>query len=39
MLRQRVDQLRGKLELTCDQAGQTVLRVELPTRPFWQSPP
>jgi signal transduction histidine kinase len=38
MLRQRAAQLRGTLELTCDQAGQAVLRVELPTRPFWQSP-
>jgi signal transduction histidine kinase len=39
LLRQRVDQLRGTLELTCDQDRQTVLRVELPTRPHWQSPP
>lgn len=39
MLRQRVAQFRGTVELTCDQAGQTVLRVELPTRPFWRSPP
>lgn len=39
MLRQRVAQFHGTLELTCDQAGQTVLRVELSTRPFWRSPP
>jgi signal transduction histidine kinase len=39
MLRQRVAQFHGTLELTCDQAGQTVLRVELPTRPFWRGPP
>lgn len=39
MLRQRVAQFHGTLELTCDQAGQTALRVELPTRPFWRSPP
>ncbi len=39
MLRQRAVQLRGALELTCDPAGHTVLRLELPTRPFWQNPP
>jgi signal transduction histidine kinase len=39
MLRQRASQLRGTLALTCDPAGHTVLRLELPTRPFWQSPP
>jgi signal transduction histidine kinase len=38
MLRQRAAQLRGTLELTCDPAGHTVLRLELPTRPFWRSP-
>ncbi len=39
LLRERAAQLRGALELTCDQAGHTVLRLELPTRPFWRSPP
>jgi signal transduction histidine kinase len=39
MLRQRATQLRGTLELTCDPAGHTVLRLELPTRPFWRRPP
>jgi len=39
MLRQRAGQLRGTLELTCDPAGHTVLCLELPTRPFWRSPP
>ena len=39
LLRQRAAQLRGTLELTCDPAGHTVLRLELPTRPFWRSPP
>jgi signal transduction histidine kinase len=39
MLRQRAYQLRGTLELTCDQVGHTVLRLELPTRPFWRRPP
>ncbi len=39
MLRQRAAQLRGTLELTCDPAGHTVLRLELPTRPFWRRPP
>jgi len=38
LLRQRAAQLRGTLELTCDSAGHTVLRVELPTRPFWETP-
>jgi signal transduction histidine kinase len=38
MLRQRAAQLRGTLELTCDRTGRTLLRLELPTRPFWQSP-
>ena len=37
MMRQRVAQLRGTLELTRDQDGQTVLRVELPTRLSRQS--
>jgi signal transduction histidine kinase len=32
LLRQRATQLRGTLELSCDSAGLTVLRVELPTR-------
>jgi signal transduction histidine kinase len=39
MLRQRATQLRGTLELTCDPAGHTTLRLELPTRPFWRRPP
>jgi len=39
MLRQRAAQLRGTLELTCDPVGHTVLRLELPTRPFWRRPP
>jgi signal transduction histidine kinase len=39
MMRQRVAQLRGTLELTRDQDGQTVLRVELPTRLSRQSTP
>lgn len=39
MLRQRAAHLRGTLELTCDPGGLTVLRLEVPTRPFWQSPP
>jgi signal transduction histidine kinase len=39
MMRQRVAQLRGTLELTRDQDGQTVLRVELPTRLYRQSAP
>jgi signal transduction histidine kinase len=39
LLRQRAAQLHGTLELTCDQAGHAVLRLELPTRPFWQRPP
>jgi signal transduction histidine kinase len=39
MLRQRAAQLRGTLELSCDQAGQAVLRLELPTRPFWERQP
>ena len=38
LLRQRAAQLRGTLELTCDRTGHTVLRLELPTRPFWQIP-
>lgn len=38
MLRQRAEQLRGALELTCDPAGETMLRLELPTRPFWERP-
>jgi signal transduction histidine kinase len=39
MMRQRVAQLRGTLELTRDQDGQTVLRVELPTRLSRRSAP
>jgi signal transduction histidine kinase len=39
LLRQRAAQLRGTLELTCDPSGHTVLRLELPTRPFWRTPP
>jgi len=39
LLRQRAAQLRGTLELTCDAAGHTRLRLELPTRPFWRRPP
>jgi len=39
LLRQRAAQLRGTLELTCDAAGHTLLRLELPTRPFWSRPP
>jgi signal transduction histidine kinase len=39
MLRQRATPLRGTLELTCDPAGHTTLRLELPTRPFWRKPP
>lgn len=39
MLRQRATHLRGTLELTCDPAGHTALRLELPTRPFWRKPP
>jgi signal transduction histidine kinase len=39
MLRLRVAQLRGTLELARDQDGQTVLRVQLPTRSYWQRPP
>lgn len=39
LLRQRAAQLHGTLELTCDQAGHAVLRLELPTRPFWHTPP
>jgi signal transduction histidine kinase len=39
LLRQRAAQLRGTLRLTCDPAGHTLLRLELPTRPFWRSPP
>ena len=39
LLRQRVAHLRGVLELTCDPAGHTVLRLEVPTRPSWESPP
>lgn len=39
LLRQRAAQLRGTLELTCDAAGRTLLRLELPTRPFWRRPP
>lgn len=39
LLRQRAAQLRGTLELTCDAAGLTLLRLELPTRPFWRRPP
>lgn len=39
LLRQRVAQLHGTLELTCDSAGHTVLRVELPTRPSWENLP
>lgn len=39
LLRQRAAQLRGTLELTCDAVGRTLLRLELPTRPFWRSPP
>ncbi len=38
LLRQRAAQLRGALELTCDSAGHTALRLELPTRPFWERP-
>lgn len=38
LLRQRAAQLRGTLALTSDAAGHTVLHLELPTRPFWQSP-
>jgi signal transduction histidine kinase len=38
LLRQRAAQLRGALELTCDSVGHTVLRLELPTRPFWERP-
>jgi signal transduction histidine kinase len=38
MLRQRAAQFRGTLELTCDPAGHTVLRLELPTRPRRRSP-
>jgi signal transduction histidine kinase len=38
LLRQRAAQLRGVLELTCDSAGCTVLRLELPTSPFWEHP-
>jgi signal transduction histidine kinase len=39
MIRQRVAQLRGTLELTRDRDGQTVLRVELPTRLSRQNAP
>ena len=39
MLRQRATQLRGTLEVAGDPAGRTVLRLELPTRPFWRRPP
>ena len=39
LLRQRAAHLRGMLELTCDQAGHTVLSLEVPTRPSWESPP
>ena len=39
LLRQRAAQLRGTLELTCDAAGHTLLRLELLTRPFWSRPP
>lgn len=39
LLRHRAAQLRGTLELTCDSAGHTVLRIELPTRLFPESPP
>lgn len=39
LLRQRAKQLRGTLELTCDSAGLTVLRVELPTRPLPEGQP
>jgi signal transduction histidine kinase len=36
LLRQRAAQLRGTMELTCDVAGYTVLRLELPTSPMWE---
>lgn len=36
MLRQRAAQLRGALELTSDSAGHSTLRLEVPTRPFWE---
>jgi signal transduction histidine kinase len=39
LLRQRAAHLRGMLELTCDPAGHTALRLEVPTRPSWESPP
>jgi signal transduction histidine kinase len=38
LLRRRAAQLRGTLELTCDSAGHTVLRLHVPTRPFWDQP-
>ena len=38
LLRQRARQLRGTLELTRDPSGDTVLRLELPTRPLREGP-
>jgi len=39
LLRQRAAQLRGTLELAGDPGGHRVLRLEVPTRPFWEMPP